>query len=181
MTNNVIFVTGLTAAGKTTVADRVAALCAGRVRRIEFSTLLKDELSPVPPQAWDTVSDTDFVAAGCRASHRMLGQEPALITGHVFASRPSGRLVLDCAWDALLPCRAVVFLYVSVPVLKDRQRQWRNDVSSAVDDDQDFALLHGARRCCAAGTPLVVLPNTSDGDVESAVMAIHTMLTRGIS
>jgi shikimate kinase len=168
--NGITYVTGLSGSGKSSVL----AACRDAAKIIDFSDLLKARISR-PFEEWDLLDDEAFNREVSGASDELVAAAPALAAGHVFAVRHGERLLIEHAWDRLLPCHAVVWLSASPDRLMSRRPNQRRE-RAQLELDEGAALDFLMRRCLSSATPLVILRNDDPEDLDLSSMFVREIL-----
>jgi hypothetical protein len=162
-----LYMTGISCAGKTTLLNALRALHESDLETYDFSDLLDDEIS-ISRDQWANLSKVAFTEAVERATARLPNEKATVLTGHVFTVLGDRRVVIQEAWDALLPCLGVVWLSVDDFEISKRRklRERRNLPGSSskmaeIDADAAFGVDFVNKACAKTHTPLLILPNNN--------------------
>lgn len=166
-----VYVTGLSGSGKSTIIAEIAKL---GVPTLDFSSLLREVL-PGEPVEWEDLPSDRFDFAVQSALDVVLSHLPSVLAGHVFAMRHGRREVIAGAWDAILPCKGVVWLDASGGELQ-RRRPALNNSLDTIDSDRRFGIEYATTRCELSGTAMLTLDNERPEQISTNVSAILRLL-----
>lgn len=174
-----MYLTGLSGSGKSTIGRLAASIIEGEARHVEFSELLAREFSE-RAENWNIITDGAFMAAGERAALTLLTDLPAIVTGHVFAHRPRGRLVLEHAWNSILPCVSVVMLDVTPQELAVRAVSRGSLIPvERFTEDRLFAINYATSKCVETGSPFVLLQNEAVSAINANADFVANLMRGG--
>jgi hypothetical protein len=170
-----LYMTGISCAGKTTLLNALRNRCGDDFTTYDFSDLLDEELD-VGRDQWASLPESTFITAAMRATNKLSRDRPTVLTGHVFTVLRDRRVVVREAWDEILPCQGVVWLSVENSEVSQRRKQRGfPSLIAGIDADAAFGMDFVITACTMTHTPLFVLPNNNLDDLKRNVDIITSL------
>jgi shikimate kinase len=166
-----LYITGLTGAGKTTLLQQLTGF-----RAVDFSDLLQQEFG-ASPETWGALSGAEFAEGVKAAASHLVAERDTVVAGHVFALRHGRRQVIQGAWEAIMPCAAVIWLDVDASRL-ERRRSLAADAARRIPADRRFAMRFLLSECTQFRTPLMPMPNNTPDDLRKNAVRIRDLAER---